>query len=78
MPYFEFFWTDDTVQYIAEHGVTPDDFEEVVCDPEARTTSDSSGRPLAMGRTTTGKYLICVYEMLDEITVYPITAYEPE
>lgn len=78
MPYFEFFSTDDAMDYIAEHGVTPDEFEEVVCNPEARTTSESSGRPLAMGQTTSGKYLICVYEMLDDIMVYPITAYEPD
>jgi hypothetical protein len=29
-----------------------------------------------LGYTTAGRYLICVYELIDDVTVYPITAYE--
>ena len=28
--------------------------------------------------TSTGKNIVCIYEMLDDATVYPITAYELE
>jgi hypothetical protein len=35
-------------------------------------------RPVAFGYTSTGKYLACVFEMLDDDTVYPVTAYEVE
>jgi uncharacterized DUF497 family protein len=63
---------------LAEHGVTPEEFAEVVCNPDRVETSQSSGRPIAFGPTSTGKYLACVYEQFDETTVYPITAYEPE
>ena len=66
------------MDHLAEHGVTPEKFEEVVSDPDEIKVSRSSGRPLAMGYTSTGKYLACLYEMLDELTVDPITAYELE
>ena len=78
MPYFLFYWTDENVAHLDEHGVSPDEFEEVVSDPEETDTSRTTGRPIAFGLTSTGKYLACVYEMLDETTVYPITAYEVE
>jgi hypothetical protein len=30
------------------------------------------------GHTRAGRYLVCVYEPIDEATLYPITANEPE
>ena len=33
MPYFDFFWTDDIIAHIAEHDITPRDFEWVVMHP---------------------------------------------
>jgi hypothetical protein len=33
---------------------------------------------MARGETSTGKYIACIYEMLDDSTVYPVTAYELE
>jgi hypothetical protein len=78
MPYFEFLWTDDLVEHLAEHGVAPEDFEEVVGRPERRGQSRSSHRPCCWGETADGRYLLCVYECLDELTIVPITAYEVE
>lgn len=78
MPFFHFFWTDEAESYIAEHGISPEDFEFVLSNERYTKTSHSSGRPVAMGYTPSGDFIICVYEMLDEITVYPITAYKPE
>ena len=78
MPFYTFVWDDENEAHLAEHDVSADEFAEVVCDPDFVEESRSSGRPIAFGYTSTGKYLACVYELLDEVTVYAITAYEPE
>ncbi len=76
MAYYEFLWTDDIVGHIAEHGVSQDDFEHVFCNPTSRGYSRSSELPSAWGYTADGRYIIIVYEELDEMTVLPVTAYE--
>lgn len=78
MPFFDFHWNDQIVEHLEEHGVTPEDFEDIVCHPLSEDTSDSSGRPVAFGYTSDGRFVMAVYEMLDEITVLPVTAYEVE
>jgi hypothetical protein len=50
----------------------------VECDPEDVGQSRSSDRLIAFGETSTGKYLACVYELHDNATVLPVTAYEVE
>jgi hypothetical protein len=75
MPLFEFFWTDEIVQHLAENDVTPEDFERIVNFPDRRGTSRSSGRRCCWGQTMDGRLLICIYEKLDELTVLPVTAY---
>jgi hypothetical protein len=59
-------------------GFSRDEFEEVVCDPDSVDQSRTTGRPIAFGMTSTGRYLACVYRLLDPDTVYAITAYEAE
>lgn len=76
MPSFEFLWTDDIIEHIAEHGVSREDFEEVVCEPVKQGSSESSGDSAAWGYSIDGRYLIAVYEMIDNLTVLPVTAYE--
>ena len=76
MPYYFFIWDDENEQHIAEHDVSPNEFEEVVCDPDSSGESRTTGRPIAFGYTTTGRYLACVYDLIDDSTVYPVTAYE--
>jgi hypothetical protein len=76
MSRYEFLWTAEIIAHLAGHDVTPEEFEEVVNDPEFRGTSRSSGRPCCWGETTAGRWLFCVYEMLDDVTVLPVTAYE--
>jgi uncharacterized DUF497 family protein len=78
VPVFLFVWNDQIEEHVAEHGVTPDEFEEVVCEPDEVDQSRSSGRAIAFGETSSGRYLACVYEFLDETTVLPVTAYEVE
>lgn len=66
--------------HIAEHGLTADEVESVLVD--ANTTfdvSDSSGRPIAFGTTSTGRFIVVVFEILnlaDPLILRPITAYE--
>jgi hypothetical protein len=78
VPFYLFIWNDLVEGHVAAHDVTPDEFEEVVCDPDEVHQSRSSGRPVAFGETSTGKYLACVYELLDDTTVLPVAAYEVE
>ena len=76
MPYFEFFWNDETLEHLDEHGVSREDFELIVCNPDEIGESDSTARPCCWGEATDGRYLLCVFERLDELTILPITAYE--
>jgi uncharacterized DUF497 family protein len=76
MAYFDFIWTDEAINHIAQHGISQEDFEEVVCQPQSKGFSRSSGLPAAWGHTSDGRYLIVVYEEVDEVTILPISAYE--
>ena len=76
MAYFDFFWNDETIDHLAEHDVSQEDFEAVVQNPDSVGQSDSKGQPCCWGETADGRYLLCVFEKIDEITILPITAYE--
>lgn len=76
MPPFAFLWIDEVVEHLAEHGIDPDDFERVVSKPERRSRSRSTGRPCCWGEAVDGRYLLCVYEYIDDMTILPVTAYE--
>lgn len=74
--------TDDdprgNVRHIAEHGLTPEDVEDVLFGVHELETSRSSGSPIAFGFTSNGQYVCVVFEWVDEDTVYPVTAYPVE
>ena len=76
MPYFEFLWTDEIVDHLAEQGVAREDFEEAVSNPKRLGVSRSSGRPCCWGEAVDGRNLFCVYEFLDDVTIIPVMAYE--
>ena len=76
MPYYFFIWSPEIVEHLAEHDVTPEDFERVVSNPDFEELSRSSGNPVAFGYALDGKYLCCVFRRSDEDTIEPITAYE--
>jgi uncharacterized DUF497 family protein len=81
MPWFDVIWNYEpggNVEHIAEHGVTPEDVEGVICDPLATTQSRNSKRPVATGYTSDGRLILVIYEQIDESTVYPVTSYEIE
>ena len=78
MPWLEVFWTDANRQHIGEHGLTCEEVEHVLRHPIETTVSRTTGRPVCVGLTPDRRRLLVVYEWLDEVTVYPITAYEME
>ena len=69
---------EGNVQHIAEHGITMDEVEDVLYAAEEVLASNSSGRPITFGETTSGKYIAVVFDVIDDdpLSVYPITAYE--
>ena len=76
MPYYEFQWTEENEEHLEEHGITASDFMHVACNPVKTGHSRSSGLPAAWGYTPDGRFIIVVYDELDEITLLPVTAYE--
>ncbi len=66
------------VRHIAEHGINKAEVVMVLAAPEAYEESRSSGRPVVIGTTNTGRTILVVYERVDRDTVYPVTAYDLE
>lgn len=79
MAFYDFNWTPQNEQKIADHGISKDEFEEVVREPYDTGIRRSRGLPIAFGETSTGRFIAAVYELHDDgITVIPITAWEHE
>jgi hypothetical protein len=66
------------VQHIAEHGLTPEDVEDVLLGTHELGKSRSSGFPIALGFTSGGEYICVVFEWVFDDVVYPVTAYPLE
>lgn len=67
------------VQHIAEHGITREEVEDVLCNPDNDTVeSHSTGYPLTFGYTESGRHIGVVWEHVwdDPRTVRPVTAFE--
>jgi uncharacterized DUF497 family protein len=69
-------WTEENEKHLADHGVSKQDAEFVINHPTEADISRSSGRPIAFGYVPDGRFVAVVYEEIDEMFVYPITAYE--
>jgi hypothetical protein len=81
MPYCEIIWNEEpggNVDHISEHNLTPEDVEEVLFNPVDRDVSRSSGLPIVFGFTPDGRYILVAYEQVDDVTIYPVTAYDVE
>jgi hypothetical protein len=76
MTHYQFVWNDDLIAHLAEHGISQDDFEHVVSSPCSKGVSRSSGLPAGWGYTDDGRYIMAVYDELDDGTLLPVTAYE--
>ena len=77
MPYYDFLWTEEIIAHLAEHDISPDDFERVVTNPLRTGKSRSSGDPVAWGHTQDGRYIIAVYQKIDFATVVPFNMTSP-
>jgi hypothetical protein len=81
MPATEIIWNEEpggNIEHIAENGLSPEDVEEAVLNPVGHATSRTSGLPILFGFSVDGRYIVVVYEQVDETTIYPVTAYEVE
>lgn len=76
MPWFDVFWYDENIRHLAENGVSPEEFEEVVMASRFVEMSDR-GADMVRGQTATGRWLICIFERIDDVSILPITAFEP-
>ena len=67
------------VQHVAEHGITIEEFEDVVLNPKNPVTmSRSSDNFITFGYTVAGKHIAAVWELVsdDPNTIRPVTAFE--
>ncbi len=72
-------WNEEpggNIEHIEEHGLTIEDVEHVLANFESQSISRSSSLPCVFGHTPDGTFIIVVYEVIDEDTIYPTTAYE--
>ncbi|HYT94432.1 MAG TPA: DUF4258 domain-containing protein [Gemmataceae bacterium] len=67
---------EGNIEHIAEHDLTVEDVESVLVKPTSEGQSNSTGLPAAWGYTLDGRYIIVVYDAIDQDTIRVVTAYE--
>ncbi|GLY04984.1 hypothetical protein [Actinoplanes sp. NBRC 101535] len=70
----EIFWTDDSVDHIAKHNVTPDEVEEVLYGRPRLPLQGREGTRLVFGQTYAGRYLLVVTAKSGRDQRYIVTA----
>ncbi len=68
-------WDDGNVEHIAQHGVNPQEVEDV-CFSFHIYVRESSQRYIISGQSTNGRYLNVVIERVSKGVFRPITAFE--
>lgn len=77
MPISELVWPEDRVEHIAEHGVTPEEFEEVCFGRSIVLRTKATGKnPVyyVLGETDAGRHVFCVAIEFSGGKGYPVTA----
>jgi uncharacterized DUF497 family protein len=77
MKIVEFVWPQDRIDHIAEHGVTPEEVEEVCFGQPLVLRGKSRGEnPVyyVLGQTARGRYLFCVVIRFPDGVGYAVTA----
>jgi len=73
----QFIWTEERVNHIAQHGVHPEEVEELCFGGALVQRAKSSGaNPVyyVLGQTEAGRYLFCVVIQFPEGKGFPVTA----
>ncbi|KPK13578.1 MAG: hypothetical protein AMJ56_01650 [Anaerolineae bacterium SG8_19] len=77
MKIHEFIWSEDRIEHIAGHAVTPEEVEEVCFGRAFVQRAKSEGEnPVyyVLGQTEAGRYLFCVIIRFPGGVGYPVTA----
>ncbi|MBI4673780.1 MAG: BrnT family toxin [Chloroflexi bacterium] len=77
MKIHEFIWTEDRIDHIAEHSVSPEEVEEVCFGRALVQRAKSSGaNPVyyVLGQNDAGRYLFCVVIQFSDGKGFPVTA----
>jgi uncharacterized protein len=77
VPIAQFLWPEDRVEHIAEHGVTPEEFEQVCFGRPLILRAKARGENLVyyvLGETDSGRHLFCVVIEFPGSKGYPVTA----
>jgi hypothetical protein len=77
VPISEIVWPQERVDHIAQHGVTPEEFEEVCFGVSLVLRAKASGpNPVyyVLGETDAGRALFCVAIEFPDGRGYPVTA----
>ena len=70
-------WTEDRVDHIAEHGVRPEEVEDVCFGRSLIQRAKSAGEnPVyyVLGQSEAGRYLLCVVIQFPDRKGFPVTA----
>jgi len=78
MPRVDVFWTEENESHLLLNKVSREEAEHIIRNPIGHDVSESSERPIVFGYTPTRRKIAVVYEIIDSVTGYPITAYEVE
>ena len=73
----DFLWSQEQIDHIARHGVTPEEFEHVCSGESLIEKAPSKGKnPVyyVRGQTEAGRYLSCIVIRFPDGRGYPITA----
>jgi uncharacterized protein len=73
----ESIWPEERVEHIAQHGVTPEEVEEVCFGrPLVQRAKSEGENPVyyILGQTDVGRYLFCLVIRFPDGKGYPVTA----
>lgn len=77
MKIHHFIWTEELIDHIAEHNVTPEEVEQVCFGQSLILRAQSTGKnPVyyVLGQTNSGRYLFCVVIQFSDGNGFPVTA----
>ena len=77
MKIYELIWSEDRIDHIARHSVTPEEVEDACFGVALVLRAKSEGEnPVyyVLGQTAAGRYLFCVVIQFPDGRGYPVTA----